>query len=82
MYLLALIIYLFLSIFFFLQTLVECHPSGINTHTSLSIPDHVSKEARSLIQQVFVFYSYMCRLDKYLIYLICSGAGNVKTESY
>ncbi|OXB77915.1 UNVERIFIED_CONTAM: hypothetical protein H355_015201, partial [Colinus virginianus] len=34
------------------KTLVECHPSGINTHTSLSIPDHVSKEARSLIQQV------------------------------
>ncbi|KAM9608719.1 ribosomal protein S6 kinase delta-1 isoform 3-T3 [Morphnus guianensis] len=33
------------------KTLVECHPSGINTHTSLSIPDHISKEARSLIQQ-------------------------------
>uniref|UniRef100_A0A493TEX5 Ribosomal protein S6 kinase delta-1 n=1 Tax=Anas platyrhynchos platyrhynchos TaxID=8840 RepID=A0A493TEX5_ANAPP len=37
------------------KTLVECHPSGINTHTSLSIPDHVSKEARSLIQQLLQF---------------------------
>ncbi|NXH15390.1 KS6C1 kinase, partial [Bucco capensis] len=37
------------------KTLVECHPSGINTHTFLSIPDHVSKEARSLIQQLLQF---------------------------
>ncbi|NXI45271.1 KS6C1 kinase, partial [Galbula dea] len=37
------------------KTLLECHPSGINTHTSLSIPDHVSKEARSLIQQLLQF---------------------------
>ncbi|XP_008947707.1 PREDICTED: ribosomal protein S6 kinase delta-1-like, partial [Merops nubicus] len=37
------------------KALVECHPSGINTHTSLSIPDHVSKEARSLIQQLLQF---------------------------
>ncbi|XP_054250086.1 ribosomal protein S6 kinase delta-1 isoform X4 [Indicator indicator] len=37
------------------KTLAECHPSGINTHTSLSIPDHVSKEARSLIQQLLQF---------------------------
>ncbi|XP_066172274.1 ribosomal protein S6 kinase delta-1 isoform X2 [Sylvia atricapilla] len=37
------------------KSLAECHPSGINTHTSLSIPDHVSKEARSLIQQLLQF---------------------------
>ncbi|NXP67708.1 KS6C1 kinase, partial [Chloropsis cyanopogon] len=37
------------------KSLVECHPSGINTHTSLNIPDHVSKEARSLIQQLLQF---------------------------
>uniref|UniRef100_A0A8B9GIF4 non-specific serine/threonine protein kinase n=1 Tax=Amazona collaria TaxID=241587 RepID=A0A8B9GIF4_9PSIT len=37
------------------KTLIECHPSGINTHTSLSIPDHVSKEAKSLIQQLLQF---------------------------
>lgn len=34
------------------QTLVECHPAGINTHTTLNMPDCVSEEARSLIQQV------------------------------
>ncbi|NXO22797.1 KS6C1 kinase, partial [Cisticola juncidis] len=37
------------------KSLAECHPSGISTHTSLSIPDHVSKEARSLIQQLLQF---------------------------
>ncbi|NXE89077.1 KS6C1 kinase, partial [Menura novaehollandiae] len=37
------------------KALVECHPSGISTHTSLTIPDHVSKEARSLIQQLLQF---------------------------
>ncbi|NXA46051.1 KS6C1 kinase, partial [Nothocercus julius] len=37
------------------KSLIECHPSGINTHTALSIPDHVSKEARSLIQQLLQF---------------------------
>ncbi|XP_059325050.1 ribosomal protein S6 kinase delta-1 isoform X2 [Ammospiza nelsoni] len=37
------------------KSLAECHPSGINTHTSLNIPDHVSKEARSLIQQLLQF---------------------------
>ncbi|NXC39594.1 KS6C1 kinase, partial [Penelope pileata] len=37
------------------KPLAECHPSGINTHTSLNIPDHVSKEARSLIQQLLQF---------------------------
>ncbi|XP_061204356.1 ribosomal protein S6 kinase delta-1 isoform X5 [Neopsephotus bourkii] len=37
------------------KSLIECHPSGINTHTSLSIPDHVSKEARSLVQQLLQF---------------------------
>ncbi|XP_065257296.1 ribosomal protein S6 kinase delta-1 isoform X4 [Emys orbicularis] len=37
------------------KTLAECHPAGINTHTSLNMPDHVSKEARSLIQQLLQF---------------------------
>uniref|UniRef100_A0A8C2R4T4 PX domain-containing protein n=1 Tax=Capra hircus TaxID=9925 RepID=A0A8C2R4T4_CAPHI len=34
------------------KTLVECHPAGINTHTTLNMPECVSEEARSLIQQV------------------------------
>ncbi|KAH0622710.1 hypothetical protein JD844_025248 [Phrynosoma platyrhinos] len=33
------------------KTLVECHPAGINTHTCLNLPDHISEEARSLLQQ-------------------------------
>ncbi|KYO43616.1 ribosomal protein S6 kinase delta-1 isoform X2 [Alligator mississippiensis] len=37
------------------KTLVECHPAGINTHTSLNVPDHISEEARSLIQQLLQF---------------------------
>uniref|UniRef100_A0A671F720 Ribosomal protein S6 kinase C1 n=1 Tax=Rhinolophus ferrumequinum TaxID=59479 RepID=A0A671F720_RHIFE len=34
------------------KTLVECHPAGINTHTTLNMPECVSEEARSLIQQL------------------------------
>ncbi|XP_054567355.1 ribosomal protein S6 kinase delta-1 isoform X2 [Eptesicus fuscus] len=33
------------------KTLVECHPAGITTHTTLNMPECVSEEARSLIQQ-------------------------------
>ncbi|XP_039215542.1 ribosomal protein S6 kinase delta-1 isoform X3 [Crotalus tigris] len=34
------------------MSLLECHPAGINTHTCLNLPDHISEEARSLLQQV------------------------------
>ncbi|KAG8443749.1 hypothetical protein GDO86_009068 [Hymenochirus boettgeri] len=37
------------------KALVECHPAGITTHTVLHMPDYVSKEARSLIQQLLQF---------------------------
>ncbi|XP_060034399.1 ribosomal protein S6 kinase delta-1 isoform X7 [Erinaceus europaeus] len=33
------------------KTLVECHPAGITTHTTLNMPEYISEEARSLIQQ-------------------------------
>ncbi|XP_008124046.1 ribosomal protein S6 kinase delta-1 isoform X1 [Anolis carolinensis] len=39
------------------RTLVECHPAGINTHTCLNLPDHISEEARSLLQQLLQFNS-------------------------
>ncbi|XP_042301828.1 ribosomal protein S6 kinase delta-1 isoform X5 [Sceloporus undulatus] len=39
------------------KTLVECHPAGINTHTCLNLPDHISEEARSLLQQLLQFNS-------------------------
>ncbi|XP_030743586.1 ribosomal protein S6 kinase delta-1 isoform X3 [Echinops telfairi] len=37
------------------KTLVECHPAGISTHTTLNMPECVSEEARSLIQQLLQF---------------------------
>ncbi|XP_038617004.1 ribosomal protein S6 kinase delta-1 isoform X3 [Tachyglossus aculeatus] len=37
------------------KTLIECHPSGINTHTSLNMPERISEEARSLTQQLLQF---------------------------
>lgn len=37
------------------KTLVECHPAGITTHTTLNMPECVSEEARSLIQQLLQF---------------------------
>ncbi|XP_028580500.2 ribosomal protein S6 kinase delta-1 isoform X1 [Podarcis muralis] len=37
------------------KTLLECHPAGINTHTCLNVPDHISEEARSLLQQLLQF---------------------------
>uniref|UniRef100_A0A2D4IYV8 Protein kinase domain-containing protein n=3 Tax=Micrurus TaxID=8634 RepID=A0A2D4IYV8_MICLE len=38
-------------------TVLECHPAGINTHTCLNLPDHISEEARSLLQQLLQFNS-------------------------
>ncbi|XP_058525157.1 ribosomal protein S6 kinase delta-1 isoform X4 [Ochotona princeps] len=38
------------------KTLVECHPAGINTHTTLNMPECVSEEARSLIQQLLALF--------------------------
>ncbi|XP_077013905.1 ribosomal protein S6 kinase delta-1 isoform X2 [Tamandua tetradactyla] len=37
------------------KTLVECHPAGINTHTTLNMPEYVSEEARSLIEQLLQY---------------------------
>ncbi|XP_023565976.1 ribosomal protein S6 kinase delta-1 isoform X1 [Octodon degus] len=37
------------------KTLVECHPAGINTHTTLNMPESISEEARSLLQQLLQF---------------------------
>ncbi|XP_066282997.1 ribosomal protein S6 kinase delta-1-like [Branchiostoma lanceolatum] len=34
------------------KTLLDCHPAGITSHTSLNIPEHVSAEARSLLEQL------------------------------
>ncbi|XP_044145400.1 LOW QUALITY PROTEIN: ribosomal protein S6 kinase delta-1 [Bufo gargarizans] len=37
------------------KALVDCHPAGISTHTSIHMPEFVSKEARSLVQQLLQF---------------------------
>ncbi|XP_055000440.1 ribosomal protein S6 kinase delta-1 isoform X2 [Sorex araneus] len=37
------------------KTLLECHPAGISTHTTVDVPGHVSEEARSLVQQLLQF---------------------------
>nr|XP_054758688.1 ribosomal protein S6 kinase delta-1-like [Lytechinus pictus] len=34
------------------QSLYSCHPSGINSHTQLFIPDHISPEAKNLLTQL------------------------------
>ena len=36
------------------QSLLRCHPAGIGRHTALNIPELVSEEARSLLEQVRV----------------------------
>lgn len=36
------------------QSLLRCHPAGIGRHTALNIPEFVSEEARSLLEQVRV----------------------------
>ncbi|KAG9461720.1 hypothetical protein GDO78_015926, partial [Eleutherodactylus coqui] len=38
------------------KALADCHPAGISTHTSINMPEYVSKEARSLVQQVMTVY--------------------------
>ncbi|XP_006626141.3 ribosomal protein S6 kinase delta-1 isoform X1 [Lepisosteus oculatus] len=37
------------------KSLYQCHPAGINRHTSLNMPDYVSEEAKSLVQQLLQF---------------------------
>ena len=34
------------------QTLVSCYPWGLNSHTVLTFPSHLSSEAESLLQEV------------------------------
>ncbi|KAH3851307.1 hypothetical protein DPMN_093787 [Dreissena polymorpha] len=37
------------------RSLLSCHPGGITSHTQLYMPDHLSQEAQSLLQQLLVF---------------------------
>ncbi|XP_074645904.1 ribosomal protein S6 kinase delta-1-like [Tubulanus polymorphus] len=37
------------------KPLASCHPSGFSSHTQLNIPEHVSKEGRSLLTELLRF---------------------------
>uniref|UniRef100_A0A3B4AV90 Protein kinase domain-containing protein n=1 Tax=Periophthalmus magnuspinnatus TaxID=409849 RepID=A0A3B4AV90_9GOBI len=37
------------------MSLLRCHPTGIGRHTALNIPEFVSKEARSLLEQLLQY---------------------------
>ncbi|XP_066554137.1 ribosomal protein S6 kinase delta-1 [Amia ocellicauda] len=37
------------------KSLCQCHPAGINRHSSLCMPDYVSEEAKSLVRQLLQF---------------------------
>ncbi|KAI1897237.1 hypothetical protein AGOR_G00081230 [Albula goreensis] len=37
------------------KSLAQCHPAGISRHTSLNVPDFLSEEAKSLLQQLLQF---------------------------
>ncbi|CAN9507455.1 unnamed protein product [Ophioblennius macclurei] len=37
------------------MSLLRCHPAGIGRHTALNIPESVSEEARSLLEQLLQF---------------------------
>lgn len=37
------------------MSLLRCHPAGIGRHTALNIPEFVSEEARSLLEQLLQF---------------------------
>ena len=53
---------------------MECHPAGINTHTTLNMPDCVSEEARSLIQQVIESTPRVSTLGLHISRAHCSKA--------
>ncbi|KAM4633001.1 ribosomal protein S6 kinase delta-1 [Polymixia lowei] len=37
------------------KSLLQCHPAGISRHTALNIPESVSEEARSLLEQLLQY---------------------------
>ena len=41
--------------FYCLQTLLSCHPEGITAHSQLFIPEHLSSEAKGLLQEVGLY---------------------------
>ncbi|KAL2082178.1 hypothetical protein ACEWY4_021996 [Coilia grayii] len=58
------------------KALHQCHPAGISRHTFLSIPEFVSEEARSLLQQLLQ-YNPAERLGAGV-----SGAEDIKSHPF
>ncbi|KAL3874775.1 hypothetical protein ACJMK2_037745 [Sinanodonta woodiana] len=58
------------------KTLISCHPGGINSHTHLLLPDHISVEAEGLLREL-LRYNPRERLGSGLI-----GEEEVKTHPF
>lgn len=57
------------------QSLLRCHPAGIGRHTALNIPESVSEEARSLLEQVGVRTLLSALTNEFCC---CWGSGMAK----
>ncbi|XP_054376550.1 ribosomal protein S6 kinase delta-1 isoform X5 [Pongo abelii] len=64
------------------KTLVECHPAGINTHTTLNMPECVSEEARSLIQQPQTGKSKYLKTSEWINEMRTSKQWNTKKKEW
>ncbi|XP_064623256.1 ribosomal protein S6 kinase delta-1-like [Lineus longissimus] len=58
------------------KALHSCHPSGINSHTQLNIPDHVSAEGQSILKELLCYHANE-RLGSGM-----SGADEVKMHPF
>ncbi|KAM7367920.1 hypothetical protein PAMP_014185 [Pampus punctatissimus] len=58
------------------MSLLQCHPAGIGRHTALNIPESVSEEARSLLEQLLQ-YNPMERLGTGV-----AGADEIKSHPF
>ncbi|XP_067427963.1 ribosomal protein S6 kinase delta-1 isoform X1 [Thunnus thynnus] len=58
------------------MSLLQCHPAGIGRHTALNIPESVSEEARSLLEQLLQ-YNPMERLGTGV-----AGADDIKSHPF
>ena len=52
---------IWIKMFLYFQTLINCCPGGVNSHTAISIPDHVSPEAQRLLQEVNEILLRICQ---------------------
>ncbi|KAM3861641.1 ribosomal protein S6 kinase delta-1 [Diretmus argenteus] len=58
------------------KSLLQCHPAGISRHTALNIPESISEEARSLLEQLLQ-YNPMERLGAGV-----AGVDDIKSHPF